>query len=72
MIIKLLVLAVLGWFAVKVWQAWQKQQALQRQNERPPERFEPMARCAQCGVHLPVSALSRNGRCGRCGDGSSH
>lgn len=30
--------------------------------------YEPMARCAQCGTHLPASALSRSGRCGRCSD----
>jgi len=32
----------------------------------PSETFEPMAKCARCGVHQPASALSANGLCGKC------
>jgi hypothetical protein len=28
--------------------------------------YEAMARCEDCGTHLPVRALSPRGRCGRC------
>ena len=31
-----------------------------------PEHYEPMARCARCGVYLPASALSKSGLCGNC------
>lgn len=34
--------------------------------QTPKDSFEPMARCARCGVHLPASSLSPAGLCGRC------
>ncbi|HWU69461.1 MAG TPA: hypothetical protein VN046_11310, partial [Stenotrophobium sp.] len=33
-----------------------------------PDHYEPMARCARCGTHLPASALSKSGLCGRCNE----
>lgn len=33
-----------------------------------PDRYEPMARCAKCGCHLPAAALSKSGLCGRCAE----
>ena len=33
---------------------------------RPDGDYEPMAKCARCGVHLPASALSPAGLCGKC------
>ncbi|MFT4047493.1 MAG: hypothetical protein QM661_12465 [Solimonas sp.] len=39
-----------------------------RDREPPRERYEAMARCVACGTHLPARALSRSGRCDRCGE----
>ncbi|WP_411886959.1 hypothetical protein [Hydrocarboniphaga effusa] len=74
MLTRLLILAGLAWLGWTLWKQWSGQL-------RPPgghnhrqdlqadrERFEPMARCPQCGTYLPVSTLSRSGRCGRCSD----
>ncbi|TXH03889.1 MAG: hypothetical protein E6R07_10795 [Nevskiaceae bacterium] len=41
---------------------------VERVQPPPPERYEPMARCAKCGTHLPAAALSRSGLCGRCAE----
>jgi uncharacterized protein len=56
-----------------IWIVWRLLRGLRIQIERaqppaqpPAENFEPMARCARCGVHLPANALSANGRCGKC------
>lgn len=39
--------------------------AHQRAANTAPD-YERMARCAQCGTHLPLTTLSPSGRCGRC------
>jgi uncharacterized protein len=56
-----------------IWIVWRLLRGLrihisraQSPPQPPGENFEPMARCAQCGVHLPASALSPDGRCGKC------
>jgi hypothetical protein len=64
MIVRLLLLAALAFIGWKLWQSWQRQNQLRR--DPPPDRFEPMARCQSCGVHLPARALSASGRCGKC------
>lgn len=33
-----------------------------------PDQYEAMARCRKCGVHLPASALSKSGLCGKCAE----
>ncbi|NGY05257.1 hypothetical protein [Solimonas terrae] len=37
-----------------------------RQRRAAPPDYEPMARCVQCGTHMPVASLSAGGRCRRC------
>lgn len=63
-LVKLLMLAGLVWLVWKVLQSWR----IEVSRKAPPQdRFEPMARCLQCGIHLPARALSTDGRCGACG-----
>lgn len=54
------------------WLIWQVARQVRRQlSQRPPEienDFEPMARCARCGTHLPAKSLNSNGLCGRCSE----
>ena len=57
--------------AAAVWIVWRLLRGLRVQVTRietPPAQpeFEAMARCARCGVHLPDSALSPGGLCGKC------
>lgn len=66
MIVRLLLLAALAWIAWRLFQYLIRAQKLQQRP--PPEQFEPMARCSQCGTHLPAKALTRDGRCGRCSE----
>lgn len=60
--------------AAAAWIVWRLLRGLRVQVSRiepaqPPE-FEKMARCAQCGVHLPGNALSPAGLCGKCAGGA--
>lgn len=32
----------------------------------PPPTFEPTARCARCGTHVPRAQLDATGACARC------
>jgi hypothetical protein len=66
MILRLLLLAGLIWLAWQLWQQWRRHTAVPP--PRPQERFEPMSRCAQCGVYMPTAALSKSGRCGKCSE----
>lgn len=53
------------------WRLWQNFQRRQQQGMQPPPRnetYELTVRCRQCGVYLPQTALSRDGRCGKCKD----
>lgn len=58
--------------AAAIWIVWRILKGFRIHVERvqppPPESFEPMARCAKCGTHLPASALSKSGTCGRCSE----
>lgn len=53
-----------------LWRLWTKLRPMLGSGptaEPPaPPQFEPMARCSQCGTHLPAKALAPDGRCGRC------
>lgn len=68
MIVRLLLIAAAVWFGWKLWKNWQQVSRIahEAQRQKDPERFEPMVRCARCGVHLPASALSNTGLCGKC------
>lgn len=62
---KILLFAIAAWVAWRVWSTWQRQQD-RLNSRRDPDSFEPMVRCRQCGVHLPRSAASPAGLCGKC------
>lgn len=65
MLVRLLLLAAAIWFGLRLYRQWR----LGRNRvdaARPPDAFERMVRCTRCGVHLPVSAVSPDGRCGKC------
>lgn len=54
-----------------IWIIWRLLRGLRVQVTRlepppKPEQFESMARCNLCDVHLPASALSASGLCGKC------
>jgi hypothetical protein len=54
-----------------IYLVWRMLNPLRRREPRPgagsaPPGYERMRRCSQCGTHLPVTALSPGGRCGRC------
>ena len=66
MIVRLLLLVALGWIAWRLYQQFQRGQALRQ--PPPQDQFEPMQRCAKCGTYLPAKALSSDGRCGRCSE----
>ncbi|QHS09963.1 hypothetical protein [Sinimarinibacterium sp. NLF-5-8] len=67
-ILRLLMLIAAGWL---VWRIVRQV----RSQWRPPiggaqnpgqQDYQVMARCHQCGTHLPAQALSSDGLCGRC------
>lgn len=64
LLIRVLLLVAVGWLLYRSYVRWQLQN---RQGKvPPPERFEPMSRCAGCGTYLPSNTLSPNQRCGAC------
>ncbi len=67
MIVRLLLLAGLGWLVWRFIQQWQAKLQRPPAQDAPPV-YELMQRCTDCGAYLPSKALSRSGRCGRCSD----
>ena len=65
-IFRLLVLLGLGWLVYRLLQNWRVEITPRHPPQPPPDRFEPMARCTSCGLHLPAQSLSPAGRCGAC------
>ncbi|HEX4895022.1 MAG TPA: PP0621 family protein [Solimonas sp.] len=61
---RLLILVALAYLAWRLYRHLRAPPAPPAQP--PPASYEPMARCSRCGVHLPASALSATGLCGRC------
>lgn len=61
-LIRLLILVAIAYLA---WRLYRSLKAPSSPSP-PPTPYEPMARCERCGVHLPASALSSTGLCGRC------
>lgn len=67
MTVKILILLGVVYGVWKLWTHAVRAQALRHRAPPPaPPQYEAMARCTHCGVHVPVSALSPEGRCGRC------
>lgn len=67
-LIRLLLIGAAIWFGLRLYRQWKLNQ---NQNDRvdrqrAPDAFEPMVRCRACGVHLPASAVSSAGLCGKC------
>ena len=64
---RLLLIGVAIWFGLRLYRQWKLNQAESRVGrQRAPDAFEPMVRCRSCGVHLPASAVSSAGLCGKC------
>ncbi|HUR40626.1 MAG TPA: hypothetical protein VM240_05605 [Verrucomicrobiae bacterium] len=64
---RLLQLILLVALAVLVWRVVRK--ALAPPAAPPPTPFQPMARCAGCGTHVPAAELDSSGQCPRCRTG---
>lgn len=64
--IRLVLIGATVWFGLKLYRKWKLQQSGSLIQPRTPESFERMVRCARCGVHLPASAVSQTGLCGKC------
>jgi hypothetical protein len=54
--------------AFVVWRLLRGALAPPASREAPPE-FEPTARCARCGTHVPRTQLDAAGACARCRTG---
>lgn len=61
--------------AAAAWLVWRIFRQVQAQLDRPspprdeaPDTYEPMARCAKCGTHMPAKVLNSKGTCGRCSE----
>lgn len=64
-IVKLLIVGVAIWFGLRLYRQWKLNQG-GLQPPRDPDAFERMVQCRSCGVHLPASAVSASGQCGKC------
>ncbi|MES0873015.1 hypothetical protein [Sinimarinibacterium thermocellulolyticum] len=64
-ILRILLLVAAAWL---VWRIVRQIRAQLRQQPPVSNEFEPMARCAACGTHLPARSLDATGRCGRCSE----
>lgn len=64
-LLQLLLLAALAWV---LWRLVRKALAPRPGADAgaPPARFEPTARCPQCGTHVPREQLGTEGLCPRC------
>jgi hypothetical protein len=67
-LLRLLLIGAAIWFGLRLYRQWKLNQAQNSSvdRQRTPEAFEPMVRCRSCGVHLPASAVSSTGLCGKC------
>ena len=63
---RLLLLGAAIWFGLRLYRTWKLNQQGQVNRPRGQDAFERMVQCRQCGVHLPVSAVSSSGLCGKC------
>lgn len=78
-VLRLIFIAAVIWVTWRLYRVLRNKQIGQRRDSAPPESdsrpgpdnpksYEPMTRCARCGVHAPADALSKAGLCGRCGE----
>lgn len=61
---RLVLLLLLLALAYAAWRLLRR--ALAPPREPEPPRFEPTARCAKCGTHVPSAELDASGACARC------
>lgn len=64
-IFRLLLLGLAIWIIWKLLRTYRVHISREQPPTSPPN-YEAMAQCKQCGVHLPASALSSDGCCGKC------
>lgn len=57
MIIKFIILAIIVWFGLRVYQALQSKKA----ENLEPKEAQDMVSCDKCGIHLPASEALKNG-----------
>jgi hypothetical protein len=61
-VLQVILLLALAWV---VWRLVRRALAPPPNRTEPPE-FEPTARCAQCGTHVPRTQLDAHGVCRHC------
>lgn len=61
---RLLLLLLLVALALVAWRLLRR--ATAAPPDAAPQRFEPTARCARCGTHVPREQLDAVGACERC------
>lgn len=66
LLVRLVLIGAAIWFGLKFYRRWKQEQSGPLVPPRTPDSFERMVRCARCGVHLPASAVSASGLCGKC------
>ena len=59
-ILQILLLLALAWLL------WRVVKNLLAPRAPPPPEFQPVARCASCGTHVPREQLDAAERCPRC------
>jgi len=57
MIIKFIILAIIVWFGLRVYQALQSKKAEILESKKAQD----MVSCDKCGIHLPASEALKNG-----------
>ncbi|MGQ0697098.1 MAG: hypothetical protein ACT4PZ_02535 [Panacagrimonas sp.] len=65
LLIRIVLIGLVIWFGVRLLRKWRQDAGLAGP-PKEPKRFEPTTRCPRCGVHLPASAVSPTGLCGKC------
>jgi hypothetical protein len=63
---RLLLLAAALWILWRIFKGFRIH--IERLQTPPTETFEPMGRCAKCGIHTPAETLNKSGVCGRCAE----
>ncbi len=66
MLARVLAIVAILWIGLIVYRRWMGDAAKPAGRRQGQKKFQPMSPCAVCGVHLPVSELSADGRCKSC------
>ena len=57
MIIKLIILAIIVWFGLRIYQTLQ----VKKQGKTPARKAQDMVSCDNCGIHIPANEALKNG-----------